>query len=30
MNENEYILLFVLAFIGIAIVIVNQNKDDKF
>jgi len=28
MNENEYILLFVLAFIGIAIVIVNQNKDD--
>ncbi len=27
MSENEYILLFVLAFIGIAIVIVNQNKE---
>ncbi len=29
MNENEYILLFVLAFIGIAIVIIDQNKDEK-
>jgi len=28
MNENEYILLFVLAFIGTAIVIINQNKDE--
>jgi len=29
MSEIEYTLLFVLTFIGLAIVVIDQNKNEK-